>query len=123
MCVRARMCVYVGPWNLTHPVCIFSCFAPLAVIMRASVTQAACVCVCVCTGDCRVSPAAFAHMTHLIKAVAPVVMLLEGGYSLDATARCTHTHTHTHTHREARALELIQLDHGQSTLARAAGQG
>jgi acetoin utilization deacetylase AcuC-like enzyme len=44
-----------------------------------------------CAGDpiggCDVSAAAFAHMLHALTAVAPTVLLLEGGYNLDATAR------------------------------------
>mmetsp|Transcript_37661 Transcript_37661/g.83864 ORF Transcript_37661/g.83864 Transcript_37661/m.83864 type:complete len:552 (-) Transcript_37661:473-2128(-) len=39
-------------------------------------------------GGCRVSPACYGHMTHLLKAVAPVALVLEGGVNLDATARC-----------------------------------
>ena len=37
-------------------------------------------------GGCDVTPAAFAHMLHALAAVAPTVLLLEGGYNLDATA-------------------------------------
>jgi len=44
-----------------------------------------------CAGDpiggCEVTPAAFAHMLHALSAVAPTVLLLEGGYNLDATAK------------------------------------
>jgi hypothetical protein len=40
-----------------------------------------------CAGFSAVSPACFAHMTHLLKGVAPTLLLLEGGYNLDATAR------------------------------------
>eukprot|EP00798_Chlamydomonas_sp_ICE-L_P025380 gene25380-11041_t len=38
-------------------------------------------------GGCGVSPECFAQMTHLAKSLAPTVMLLEGGYNLDVTAR------------------------------------
>lgn len=37
-------------------------------------------------GGCQVSPQGFAHMTSLLKGVAPMVVLLEGGYNLTATA-------------------------------------
>ncbi len=40
-------------------------------------------------GGCRVSPAAFGHLTALLSAVAPSVLLLEGGYNLTATAAAT----------------------------------
>ncbi|KAJ9508999.1 hypothetical protein QJQ45_001447 [Haematococcus lacustris] len=39
-------------------------------------------------GGCSISPACFAQMTHLLKGLAPTMLLLEGGYNLDATARC-----------------------------------
>lgn len=38
-------------------------------------------------GCCNVSPACYAHMTHLLKGVAPVVLATEGGYNLDQTAQ------------------------------------
>ena len=37
-------------------------------------------------GGCHVSSAGFAHMTALLKAVAPLAVVLEGGYNLAATA-------------------------------------
>jgi hypothetical protein len=37
-------------------------------------------------GGCRVSPAGYAHMVALLRPVAPLVVLLEGGYNLRATA-------------------------------------
>ncbi|KAJ1917468.1 Histone deacetylase hda1 [Tieghemiomyces parasiticus] len=39
-------------------------------------------------GECNVTPAGYAHMTYLLKSLAGgrLVMALEGGYSLDATA-------------------------------------
>lgn len=40
-------------------------------------------------GECRVTPECYAHMTALLKAVAPVVLLLEGGYNLKSTAAST----------------------------------
>ena len=40
-------------------------------------------------GGCRVSPAAFGHFTALLSALAPSVLLLEGGYNLSATAAAT----------------------------------
>jgi hypothetical protein len=40
-------------------------------------------------GGCHVTPECFAHMTAMLKSVAPVVMLLEGGYNLSATATST----------------------------------
>ncbi len=40
-------------------------------------------------GGCRVTPEGFAHMTAALKAVAPIVLLLEGGYNLAATASAT----------------------------------
>ncbi|PNG63498.1 Histone deacetylase 6, partial [Tetrabaena socialis] len=40
-------------------------------------------------GGCRVSPAAFGHFTALLAALAPSVLLLEGGYNLTATAAAT----------------------------------
>jgi hypothetical protein len=40
-------------------------------------------------GGCTVTPACFAHMTSLLKAIAPLVVMLEGGYNLSATARST----------------------------------
>lgn len=38
-------------------------------------------------GGCAISPACFANMTYMLQGVAPVMMLLEGGYNLDATAK------------------------------------
>lgn len=38
---------------------------------------------------CNVTSAGFAHMTALLAPIAPLVLLLEGGYNLDATARGT----------------------------------
>ena len=38
-------------------------------------------------GGCRVSPECFGHMTALLQPVAPLALLLEGGYNLAATAR------------------------------------
>ncbi|PNH00299.1 Histone deacetylase 6, partial [Tetrabaena socialis] len=40
-------------------------------------------------GGCCVSPAAFGHFTALLAALAPSVLLLEGGYNLTATAAAT----------------------------------
>lgn len=40
-------------------------------------------------GECCVSPAGFAHMTAMLKGIAPVVLLLEGGYNLHSTAIST----------------------------------
>eukprot|EP00197_Chlamydomonas_leiostraca_P007182 CAMPEP_0202865778 /NCGR_PEP_ID=MMETSP1391-20130828/6346_1 /ASSEMBLY_ACC=CAM_ASM_000867 /TAXON_ID=1034604 /ORGANISM="Chlamydomonas leiostraca, Strain SAG 11-49" /LENGTH=639 /DNA_ID=CAMNT_0049545655 /DNA_START=304 /DNA_END=2223 /DNA_ORIENTATION=- len=40
-------------------------------------------------GGCRVTPECFAHMTAALKAVAPIVLLLEGGYNLLSTATST----------------------------------
>lgn len=40
-------------------------------------------------GGCHLSPEVFAHMTAQLQLVAPCVALLEGGYNLLATARCT----------------------------------
>ena len=40
-------------------------------------------------GECRVTPECFAHMTSLLKAIAPLVLLLEGGYNLGSTAAST----------------------------------
>ncbi|CAK0772037.1 hypothetical protein CVIRNUC_003922 [Coccomyxa viridis] len=37
-------------------------------------------------GGCRVTPEGYAHMTHMLGAVAPLAVLLEGGYNLRATA-------------------------------------
>jgi hypothetical protein len=37
-------------------------------------------------GGCRLSPAAYGHMTALLVPLAPLVLLLEGGYNLAATA-------------------------------------
>jgi histone deacetylase 6 len=37
-------------------------------------------------GGCHVSPACYGHMTALLQPVAPLVLLLEGGYNLAATA-------------------------------------
>ncbi|KAG1663218.1 hypothetical protein FOA52_011311 [Chlamydomonas sp. UWO 241] len=45
-------------------------------------------------GDCHLSPAAYAHMTALLKSVAPTVMLLEGGTNLEQTARCVEACAH-----------------------------
>lgn len=38
-------------------------------------------------GGCNVSPECYGHLTHMLKTLAPSVLLLEGGYNLDATAR------------------------------------
>lgn len=39
-------------------------------------------------GGCRVSPEMFGYMTHLLLGLgAPTVLLLEGGYNLDMTAK------------------------------------
>ena len=40
-------------------------------------------------GECCVTPQGFAYMTAALKKVARIVLLLEGGYNLDVTARCT----------------------------------
>lgn len=40
-------------------------------------------------GGCRVSPMGYAHLTCLLSAVAPLVLLLEGGYNLKAIALST----------------------------------
>ena len=39
-----------------------------------------------CVRRCRVTPEGYAHMTHMLSAVAPLAGLLEGGYNLQATA-------------------------------------
>lgn len=39
-----------------------------------------------CARRCRVTPEAYAHMTAMLGAVAPLAVLLEGGYNLTATA-------------------------------------
>lgn len=35
------------------------------------------------------TPECFAHLTSMLKAIAPIVIILEGGYNLDMTARST----------------------------------
>ncbi|KAL6765253.1 hypothetical protein V8C86DRAFT_1034492 [Haematococcus lacustris] len=40
-------------------------------------------------GECHVSPALYAHMTQMLLGIGPLVLLLEGGYNLAATAECT----------------------------------
>lgn len=40
-------------------------------------------------GGCRVTPECFGHLTALLKAVAPLVLILEGGYNLASTAAST----------------------------------
>ncbi len=40
-------------------------------------------------GGCRLTPECFGHMTAALKSLAPLVLLLEGGYNLSATARST----------------------------------
>ena len=40
-------------------------------------------------GECRVTPEGYAHMTSMLKSIAPVVLVLEGGYNLRSTARST----------------------------------
>jgi len=40
-------------------------------------------------GDCNVSPAAFGHFTQMLASVGPIMLLLEGGYNLSQTAKCT----------------------------------
>lgn len=40
-------------------------------------------------GECRVTPECFAHMTSMLKAIAPLVLILEGGYNLTSTALST----------------------------------
>ncbi|GAX82206.1 hypothetical protein CEUSTIGMA_g9634.t1 [Chlamydomonas eustigma] len=40
-------------------------------------------------GECRLTPECFAHMTSMLKSVAPLVLLLEGGYNLTSTALST----------------------------------
>lgn len=37
-------------------------------------------------GGCHVTPACYGHMTAVLQPIAPVVLLLEGGYNLAATA-------------------------------------
>mmetsp|Transcript_6885 Transcript_6885/g.18482 ORF Transcript_6885/g.18482 Transcript_6885/m.18482 type:complete len:208 (+) Transcript_6885:656-1279(+) len=39
-------------------------------------------------GQTCISPACYAHMTHMLLGLAPCLFVLEGGYNLDATARC-----------------------------------
>lgn len=38
------------------------------------------------TGGYKVHPETFGHMVHLLKAVAPMVISLEGGYNLETTS-------------------------------------
>src|SRR5271170_865153 len=40
-------------------------------------------------GGCEVSPAGYAHMTHMLMPLAEgkIVLVLEGGYSLDSTSK------------------------------------
>lgn len=40
-------------------------------------------------GECRVTSECFGHMTAMLKSIAPLVLLLEGGYNLKATASAT----------------------------------
>lgn len=40
-------------------------------------------------GGCTLTPACYAHMTALLKGIAPMVLMLEGGYNLSATAQST----------------------------------
>lgn len=40
-------------------------------------------------GECRVTSECFGHMTSMLKDIAPLVLLLEGGYNLKATASAT----------------------------------
>jgi histone deacetylase 6 len=40
-------------------------------------------------GGCNVSPAAYAHMTAMLKPLAPVELLLEGGYNLTSISLST----------------------------------
>lgn len=40
-------------------------------------------------GGCRVTSECFGHMTSMLQAIAPLVLLLEGGYNLKATASAT----------------------------------
>lgn len=42
-----------------------------------------------CSGGCKVTPEGYARLTSLLRRVAPLVMLLEGGYNLKSTAICT----------------------------------
>jgi histone deacetylase 6 len=37
-------------------------------------------------GQCHVTPACFGHLTALLRPVARLALLLEGGYNLEATA-------------------------------------
>lgn len=40
-------------------------------------------------GGCKVTPNGYAHLTHLLMHMGPLVLLLEGGYNLKSTALCT----------------------------------
>lgn len=38
-------------------------------------------------GGCTLTPELYAHLTYMVKGLAPTLLLLEGGYNLDVTAR------------------------------------
>jgi hypothetical protein len=40
-------------------------------------------------GECHVTPECFGHLTAMLASLGPLVLLLEGGYNLDATAAST----------------------------------
>lgn len=43
----------------------------------------------ICLGGCKVTPDGYGRLTCLLHRIAPLVLLLEGGYNLKATAVCT----------------------------------
>lgn len=64
-------------------------------------------------GGCEVTPAGFAAMTALLAAVAPLALILEGGYNLSATAAGVEVSRRSHLdplplHRRATATDLVQ---------------
>lgn len=40
-------------------------------------------------GGCRVTPVGYSHMTAALAALAPTLLVLEGGYNLQSVARST----------------------------------
>lgn len=40
-------------------------------------------------GECSVTPHMFGHLTTMLASLGPTVVLLEGGYNLSTTAKCT----------------------------------
>jgi hypothetical protein len=70
------------------PACVRQqCITPCLRVSASSASHHQCLAPTPAGGQ-SISSACFGHMTSLLRSVAPLVMLLEGGYNLKSTAAC-----------------------------------